>query len=145
MVAVEQRFAKSGEQSRKEVPNPFDLPLLKIDHASSRRNVRSVCSKPLILLHRSDFLRLKFFEYTVQQSCSPNSIQCVKTDYGEPARQTGCLLCQDVPSIWALVHLMDGDSCLPVIVKVNPKQGHGATVTREQRGVDVERRAACCC
>jgi hypothetical protein len=105
---------------------------LEIDHSSLGRYVRSVCCKPFILLYRGDFSSLKFLEYTDQQFCAPHGTQCVKANCGEPAWQIGCLLGQNVPGIRAFVHLMDGDPSLTVIVKVNPKQRHGAAVTREQ-------------
>src|SRR6266702_527514 len=120
------------------MPNPLGIPLRKRNKFSPMCDTRGIGCQGFLLWSRPSLPGCKLVQNSQQQLSSEKGLFSVQAIHRESAGQIESFLRENSASVGPLVHAMHGNAGPPIVMVIDPQPRVRATMTRQQRRVDVQ-------
>src|SRR5437879_878061 len=121
------------------MPNPLGIPLRKRNKSSPMCDTWGIGCQGFLLWSRPSLPGCKLVQNPQQQLSSQKGLFSVQAIHRESAGQIESFLRENSASVGPLVHAMHGNAGPSIVMVIDPQQRVRATMTRQQRRVDVAR------
>src|SRR5437773_2197608 len=121
------------------MPNPLGIPLRKRNKSSPMCDTWGIGCQGFLLWSRPSLPGCKLVQNPQQQLSSQKGLFSVQAIHRESAGQIESFLRENSASVGPLVHAMHGNAGPSIVMVIDPQQRVRATMTRQQRRVDVQR------